>query len=70
MTWLVTSPYGPQRSSSWSCDQCPQHAPAGAHDADAIRAEAAAHVESAGHQVTVCRGTSELLLPLASEVRQ
>jgi hypothetical protein len=67
MTWLITSPWGPQLTSSWSCCQCPQSAAPGVLAAAAAREQAAAHVAAAGHQVSVYRGTAELLLPLATE---
>jgi hypothetical protein len=66
VNWLVTSPYGPQRTTSWSCFHCASGRSPGEPGAGEIRAEAAAHVESTGHQVLVYRGTSELLLPLAT----
>jgi hypothetical protein len=67
VTWLITSS-GPQLSSSWGCCQCPQSAEPGVLSAEKARAEARTHVETAGHQVSVYRGTVELLVPLATEV--
>jgi hypothetical protein len=64
VSWCVTSPWGPLQSSSWSCCQCPCSALPGVLSAEQARAGASEHVRSAGHQVSVYRGTSELLLPL------
>lgn len=64
MSWCVTSPWGPQFISWWSCYSCTAGRSPGDQGADEIRGEAAAHVARAGHQVSVYRGTDELLLPL------
>jgi hypothetical protein len=62
--WLVTAPYGPRLEAFWSCFQCDSKG--GLRPAEAIRAEAAAHVRRYGHDVIVHRGTAEVLLPLAT----
>jgi len=62
--WLVTAPYGIQLEASWSCLRCDSKG--GGRPAGQIRAEAAMHVRRYGHGVIVHRGTSELLLPLAT----
>lgn len=68
MSWVATSPYGPQRDIRWMCFQCPsmtirEEQPA---DPDASRAAAVAHLEATGHMVTISRGTLETLYPMAT----
>lgn len=64
MTWLATAPYGALPQTTWTCEDCPEM-DAGS-DADAMRAAAKAHVETAGHTVHVARGTLEMLCPMAT----
>lgn len=68
MSWVATSPYGPQRDVSWLCFQCPSMTISEAQhgDPDASRAAAVAHLEATGHTVTVSRGTLETLYPMAT----
>lgn len=68
MTWLATSPYGPLGAASWQCTECPARNPGDPLTAgpDAIRDEARAHTETAGHVVTIARGTLETLYPMAT----
>lgn len=68
MSWLATSPYGPQLNASWMCADCGAGSggdPQGA-DGDTLRAAAVAHLEAAGHRVSIARGTLELLYPMAT----
>ena len=68
MSWLATSPYGPQLNASWMCSDCPARSegnPEGA-DSDVLRATARAHLEATGHRVSIARGTLEVLLPVAT----
>jgi hypothetical protein len=66
--WLANSPHGPLRNSSWKCADCIAFGPSTPLDADpdAVRAAAVAHLETAGHRVSVARGTLELLYPMAT----
>ena len=69
MSWLATSPYGPQRNASWMCADC--KAMSGGHpegaDADTLRSGAIAHLEATGHRVSIARGTLEVLYPMATD---
>lgn len=70
MSWLATSPHGPQRNASWHCAagcKPPAGTPHNA-DPDITRAAAIAHVEQTGHIVSYARGTIEILHPMATTV--
>lgn len=69
MSYLHTSPYGRIPHSTWECNDCPDGGDSLAvaeqpADLDAMRDQAIAHVRSAGHEVTVLRGTRETIAPV------
>ncbi len=68
MSWLVTSPHGPLAESRWWCEECEAWSPPPYLGADpaAIREQASEHLKASGHRVTVIRGTSETLYPVAT----
>ena len=66
MSFLATSPYGRQMTASWICTQCPAQAALIRTDGESLRAEAVRHLEFFGHHVSVTRGTTEEIYPMAT----
>jgi len=64
----TATPYGRLPFARWQCQECDAYGHSTAPGAaDAFRELAASHVRSTGHQVDYQRGTTEMIVPLATE---
>jgi hypothetical protein len=71
VSWLATSPHGPQPNASWKCVDCPEQGPDNPLGAsyDIMRQAAIAHLERTGHRVSAACGTLEIFYPMAATAK-